>query len=155
MDEREPLILNLGSGKRPMADAINMDCNPENPDVSIVGNIEERLPFDDNTFDVVYAQHILEHVHNLPYVLSEVHRVCRNGGRVKIEAPHWTNPAFYDDPSHLKPFTEETIPFICDEKNYGCLKVRGRFNLIRSIVIGEPWSREKPTCVVAEMEVIK
>lgn len=147
--------LNLGSGKRPIEGAVNLDCNSESPDVSVVANIEDYYPFDSDQFDVVYAHHILEHIHDLPAVFSWIHRICKNGARIKIEAPHWTNPTFYDDPSHLRPFTENTIPFICDEKNYGCLKIKGKFKLVDNYVVGEPWNKAMPTCVVAEMEVVK
>jgi len=149
------VILNLGSGKRPIADAVNVDCNPDNPGVNVVCDIEDGLPFDEDFFDGVIAYHILEHVRDLSKVLSELHRVCKHGARIKIEAPHWTNPTFCDDPTHVRPLTEYTIPFICDIKNDGVLKIKGRFKLILSGVVGKAWSRTEPSCVVAEMEVDK
>lgn len=149
------MILNLGSGKRPIDGAMNLDFNPDNPGVTHSWDIEAGLAFPDNTFDEVIAFHIIEHIHNLSKLLSEIHRVCKHGARIKIEAPHCTNPTFYDDPTHVRPLTENTIPFICDIKNDGVLKINGRFKLIKSGVIGEPWSRVRPTCVIAEMEVDK
>ncbi|HEX8982336.1 MAG TPA: class I SAM-dependent methyltransferase [Ktedonobacterales bacterium] len=40
----------------------------------------ESLPFDDNTVDVVIANHMLYHVPDRPKALSEVRRVLRPGG---------------------------------------------------------------------------
>jgi len=45
-----------------------------------VANIE-ALPFDDGTFDVVVANHMLYHVADRPRALAEVQRVLRPGGR--------------------------------------------------------------------------
>ncbi len=42
----------------------------------------QALPFDDNAFDIVVANHMLYHVPDLPQALSEVKRVLRPGGRL-------------------------------------------------------------------------
>lgn len=39
-----------------------------------------HFPFDAGTFDVVFSSNVLEHVHGLPQVLSEVRRVLRPNG---------------------------------------------------------------------------
>lgn len=43
-------------------------------------NIEE-LPFDDDSFDVVTANHMLYHVPSIPTAIAEVRRVLKPGGR--------------------------------------------------------------------------
>ena len=40
----------------------------------------ELLPYEDGAFDAVFAWSVFEHVANVPYVLSEIHRVIRPGG---------------------------------------------------------------------------
>lgn len=40
----------------------------------------ESLPFQDHTFDVVFCCDVLEHVHDLPQVISETSRVLKPGG---------------------------------------------------------------------------
>lgn len=40
----------------------------------------ESLPFPDNTFDVVFCCDALEHVQDLPKVISEISRVLKSGG---------------------------------------------------------------------------
>ena len=39
-----------------------------------------RIPFPDDTFDAVFSSNVLEHVVDLPRVLSELRRVCRRQG---------------------------------------------------------------------------
>ena len=40
----------------------------------------ENLPFQNNSFDVIFCCDVLEHVHDLPKVISEISRVLKNGG---------------------------------------------------------------------------
>lgn len=62
---------------------IAQDLNPD-----IICSIDS-LPFDDNSFDLVCAFEVLEHLpwENLPKALSELHRV--SAGKVLISLPHW------------------------------------------------------------------
>lgn len=39
-----------------------------------------RIPFDDDTFDFIFSNQVLEHAKNLPAALSEMYRVLRCGG---------------------------------------------------------------------------
>jgi 2-polyprenyl-6-hydroxyphenyl methylase / 3-demethylubiquinone-9 3-methyltransferase len=40
----------------------------------------ESIPFDDNSYPVVYCCDVLEHVRDLPKVMSEIYRVTKPGG---------------------------------------------------------------------------
>jgi len=40
----------------------------------------ENLPFQNNSFDVIFCCDVLEHVRDLPKVISEISRVLKNGG---------------------------------------------------------------------------
>ncbi len=57
--------------------------------VDYVWNAERRLPFRSNTFEVVYASHVLEHVpwFRTERVLAEWVRVLDKGGRLEIWVP--------------------------------------------------------------------
>jgi 2-polyprenyl-3-methyl-5-hydroxy-6-metoxy-1,4-benzoquinol methylase len=47
---------------------------------SISKHSEYRIPFDDNTFDVIVSMSVLEHVKNLSKTVSEMWRVLKPGG---------------------------------------------------------------------------
>jgi SAM-dependent methyltransferase len=49
----------------------------------------ERLPFGDDTLDVVYSANVLEHTTDPLQVLSEAVRVLRRGGIVHMEIPNY------------------------------------------------------------------
>ena len=44
----------------------------------------ERLPHDDDTFDLVYSWGVIHHTPDTPKALSEIVRVCRPGGTCKV-----------------------------------------------------------------------
>jgi SAM-dependent methyltransferase len=48
--------------------------------IEVVEEFSERLPFDDNTFDVVFARAVLHHTRDLDTTCGEIFRVLRPGG---------------------------------------------------------------------------
>jgi predicted SAM-dependent methyltransferase len=80
--------LNLGCGTRFHPDWTNIDVTGENSQVQL-HDVRESLPFPDDTFDVVYHSHLLEHLPKeqaLPFC-RECYRVLRNGGIVRVVVP--------------------------------------------------------------------
>lgn len=55
-----------------------------------VCDASRRLPFNSNTFELIYASHILEHLpwYNVGCVLKEWHRVLRPGGTLEVWVPN-------------------------------------------------------------------
>lgn len=62
---------------------------------------DERLPFNDESFDVVVTNHVIEHLPNQVGHLAEVHRVLRPGGCAYLATP---NRWFPLEPHHRLPF---------------------------------------------------
>lgn len=93
------LVLNLGSGTtKANANTINLDIEAfEN--VSVVGD-GHKLPFRDQTFDVVISISVLEHVNHPQKVVKEIHRVLKRGGYVFISVP-------FLFPFHASPGTQQ------------------------------------------------
>jgi len=84
----------------------------------IVGALEDGIPREDNTYDEVYASHILEHLDpkKLIYVVNEVHRILRPEGIFWAVVPHKDNSSAYI-PSHLIRFTEDSFTFFTGKLN--------------------------------------
>jgi len=60
--------------------------------ISYHKNSVEKLPFPENTFDLVYAFATLEHVNNIDLAFSEMHRVCKKKGIIfSIASPLWNS----------------------------------------------------------------
>ncbi len=54
------------------------------------GDIQEKIPFEDNFFDFVFCTETIEHLKNPDYCLREIKRVLINNGRIIITIPNAT-----------------------------------------------------------------
>ena len=88
-----------------------------------LGNIDwrvgdaTRLPFEDQSFDVVVTRYSFHHMPRPELTLAEMRRVCRLGGRVVVidATPTAETQAAYDgmetlrDPSHASALTQDQL----------------------------------------------
>ena len=75
-------------------------------------NLEtEKIPYPDNTFDIIYNKSVLEHVFNAENFLSESLRVLKPGGIFIGLTPDWesTHKIFFDDFTHVRPWTKKGL----------------------------------------------
>ncbi len=107
--------LNLGCGKKIKKGYVNLDFYPL-PGIDIVADITKKLPFEDNAFDEVLTEHVLEHIIDLDALLAELHRITKKDGAIKIFVPHFTNFGAYTDPTHKRFFGFFTMDYYT-EKN--------------------------------------
>lgn len=100
--------LNLGSGEFPKKGYINVDINIRaRPDV-ITDLNRYPWPFKDDKFDVVEADHLLEHLDSPFAAMKEIHRISRDGARVIIRVPHFSRG--FTHPDHKRGF-DVTFPY--------------------------------------------
>lgn len=80
--------LNLGCGGRFHPDWENIDFISVAPGVRVY-DLRKGIPYPDQTFDVVYHSHLLEHFSKqaAPAFLRECHRVLRHGGIIRVAVP--------------------------------------------------------------------
>lgn len=68
------------------------------------------IPFEDNTFDVIMCNHVLEHVENDKKVMNEFFRVMKPGGWGIFQVPiDYNNPKTEEDPSVTDPKERERL----------------------------------------------
>lgn len=84
--------LNLGCGDRFHKDWINLDIEADAQEV-IGYNLHKGIPFGDNTFDVVYHSHLLEHFTRDSAIvfMQECFRVLKYGGLIRVVVPDLEN----------------------------------------------------------------
>lgn len=51
-------------------------------------NLEKRLPFQDDAFDLIIACEIIEHLYDTDFFLSELRRILRKGGIIILTTPN-------------------------------------------------------------------
>jgi SAM-dependent methyltransferase len=131
----EPVIIELGCGTKKEKGRIGID-RLDIQGVDIVADIEKGLPFiPDNSIDEVYCSHILEHVDNFELLIREIARVLKKNGRAHIFVPHFSNPHFYSDYTHKRPFGLYTFYYFVEKQKQLRRKVPDFYTDIRIEII--------------------
>jgi len=139
--KRSNVSLELGCGNRKRnPDAIGIDLL-DYECVDLIGDVYEVLrALPDSSVDEVYSSHFVEHVSDVPLLLSELARVLKMGGKLIIIVPHFSNPYFYSDITHkaffglysMSYFSKDTylsrkVPTYQRDLNYSVESVRLEF----------------------------
>ena len=84
--------LNFGCGSRFVQSWVNIDFTSSSPQVKAI-NFLKGFPFADNSFDVVYSSHVLEHftIGQAKALLLEAYRVLKPGGILRVVVPDLEN----------------------------------------------------------------
>lgn len=121
--------LNIGCGSDLREGYVNLDSIKQ-PGVDVIHDLDKfPWPFKDNTFEEVYASHILEHVVDLVKIMKEIHRISKNGARIIIRGPHFSCGVSYRDPTHKRFFSYFTFEHFCNPGEYYKRKESGLFRI--------------------------
>jgi|SRR3989344_2674371 len=137
--------LNLGCGTDIRNGYINVDIE-RLPGVNKVVNLNKYpWPFEDNFFDEINADQVLEHLDNQVKSLQEIWRISKNGAKVHIGVPHYASPGAWTDLTHKHPFGWMSLDYMAANKihrhsvgkklsyEYG----KERFNIKRRFIFGK------------------
>ena len=105
-----PTRLNIGASQTYIPDWCNIDIAPW-ADVRV--NLgQDRMPFPDDSVDVVFSYWTLEHVPNYLAALEDIWRVLRHGGRLLVGLPYVSSTEYHlVNPYHLHNFNEYSFDF--------------------------------------------
>jgi len=91
----------------------------------------DKLPYNDNYFDEIHLSHVLEHIHAINEILSEIYRCLKADGKLFIEVPnvdsydaknfckYWRH---FDVPRHLYHFNTNSLIDLLKYKKFMILK---------------------------------
>lgn len=106
--------LNLGCGYDYKVGWINLDFH-KRPRIDVIYDVRKLpLPFEDNVFDKILCDNLLEHLtfdecYNL---LKDLNRILKKGGVLLIKVPFYNSPNNYNTLSHSICFSYTSIyPF--------------------------------------------
>lgn len=107
-------------------------------DASVVKMSIEAISHEDETFDFIIANHVLEHVENYPAALREIHRCLKPGGYALLQVPYAENlhktledPGFetplarlhaYGQEDHLRLFGRDVVEQFCISGLASCVR---------------------------------
>lgn len=112
----KPLRIDFGSGPNPKESCYALD-QFQFDGIDIVADLNEPLDLlPDNSAEYVFTSHALEHVERLLPLIAELHRITRPGGMIEIVVPHFSNPYFYSDPTHVRFFGLYTMNYFVSKE---------------------------------------
>jgi SAM-dependent methyltransferase len=95
-------VLNVGCGKSTFQapNVTNIDLHPS-AGVDIVCDLSKPLPFKDDEFDFILANHILEHVPDWWECFKELARVLKVGGKIEVWVPPISSESAFTYRDHI------------------------------------------------------
>jgi len=90
-------------------DVVYIDLGKPKGTIRKIGNWviadASNLPFRDESFEMVHASHVVEHLSDPEMFLDQVRRVLKKKGRVMVKVPNFISLNATRDPSHLRVFS--------------------------------------------------
>lgn len=94
--------IDLGCGPDKVKGCFGVD-NYKFDDVDLVCDLNQYpWPIDDDSFDVIWARHIIEHIDDAVSFLKEIHRIGKPGAKVHIKTPHFSSAGSWGDVTHVR-----------------------------------------------------
>lgn len=137
-------VLDVGCGDMPYRHFFRQTTGYTGIDVvaggaDIVVAPESVWPLANDSFDIVFATQVVEHVENLPHTLGEMLRVCKPGGRIVLSFPFLYNE--HGGPFDFQRFTVHgaarlmpcEVEFIETQGGYGSTMVIVTLNWINDM----------------------
>jgi len=98
---KKPVMLNIGCGLNTFDGWVNVDgfdnCNPD-----VLWDLNKTpWPWDNNSVDQIYANHVFEHLRDWLSALKECARILKPGGELQINVPDHTSTTSQGYIDHL------------------------------------------------------
>ena len=92
--------LNVGCGRDIKEGWINLDM-VKHEGVDVIHDLNKfPYPFKDNTFDIILASQIIEHLDNPLSFIKELWRIAKPGAEINIGTVHFSSPTVWGDITH-------------------------------------------------------
>ncbi len=119
-------IVDLGCGDRYLENAIKFAGGfYYGFDIFDADFEKERIPANDNSFDIVICLALIEHLADPGFFLSEIKRVLKPGGVVWLSTPDLevSKFSFWDDPTHVHPYTRKSLRMLLNMAGFSHVKI--------------------------------
>ena len=108
----------------------------------------DELPFEDGSVSCIHAYHVLEHIKNVPFLLSECQRVLKRHGVMNIVVPYYNSQMQAQDLDHKSAFCEDTWKTLFANPYYDKNEIDWRLQVGTNIIIG---IKEANLCLMTQL----
>ncbi len=120
-------VLDIGCGFSKQPGAIGIDIL-EGSDADVLADLAHNpLPFQDDSFDAIYCNDVMEHLPDVIGTMEEIYRIGKAGADVFIVSPSMSSAHYHNDPTHLRAFTSRSFDYFVEGEKlfkYGYSKAR-------------------------------
>ena len=119
-------ILDLGSGDQFLRNEFSKrEISYFSLDINDLDFENDKFNFKDDKFDLVISLAVLEHLKNPDIFLNESKRVLKKESYLFLSTPNWkySKNIFYDDVTHVKPYSPESLNEILSIKGFKDIKI--------------------------------
>ena len=88
-----------------------------------------HLPLTPGFFDMIFLQSVIEHTPQPVAMLTRLKQHVRKGGALVISAPT-PEPAFWDDPTHLRPYTPRSFKTLAEMCELETVEINYTFSFL-------------------------
>ncbi|MFA5736846.1 MAG: methyltransferase domain-containing protein [Candidatus Paceibacterota bacterium] len=123
-----PIILDIGAGMGPYQKLINYDKyipldieNRSNDPNLIIGDLNKKIPLQNNYADGVICTEVLEHIKNPQNALNEIYRVLKKDGFLILTTP-MTWP-LHEEPHDYYRYTKYGLKYLLENAGFVNIKI--------------------------------
>src|SRR3990172_1316401 len=147
----EKIKLNLGCGLDIRKGWVNLDAI-KTKGVDVIHNLNKYpYPFKDDTFDEIFASHIIEHLPDTVSFIKEIWRISKPNAKIIIKTDHYSGGSLgWGDPEHQRVFSSQlfhnyNIKFMItgsgaslSKEKFKVIRIRLRFGKLHTL-LGISW----------------
>lgn len=128
--------INLGCGRKYLEGYVNCDVVPAVRADRHFDLNTFPYPFADSSADEIFMDNVLEHLDDVVRVMTELHRVLKPGGVLRIIVPYAKTDWAFQDPTHKHFFTERSMDYFTTESPYS-FYLPCRFKVLEARLYGD------------------
>jgi SAM-dependent methyltransferase len=121
--------LDVGCGRAKVAGSVGID-------IAVASDADVRhdlgvfpYPVEDNRFDVIFCRNVIEHVPDVVRLMEEIHRMGKPGADVFITTPHFSSVYSYQDPTHVRHLSMESLDYFTRDTKHSNFYSSCRFEI--------------------------
>lgn len=105
--------LDIGCGPDKMEGVTGLDIVKFADNIDIIHDLNiTPWPVRSGEYDLIFCNHIIEHVEDVAAFFNEAARIIKPRGTIVIRTPHYSNVDSFSDPTHKRHLTLNSLNFL-------------------------------------------